>query len=150
MISTPPDPYNLDRFVQAHASNYAQALAELRAGQKRSHWSWYVLPQVSGLGRSSMSVKYAISGLLEATAYLEHPVLGTRLRETVATLDALDGLSAAQILGHVDAQKFWSCLTLFDKITGASLLFRDGLDKYFSGAEDPLTIAILGRQEGVS
>ncbi len=138
-----PDSYGLHRFVEAQESNYLQVLAELRAGRKQSHWSWYILPQIRGLGSSSMSVRYAISGLAEAKAYLEHPVLGTRLQETVAALNAHRGLSAAQILGQVDAQKFHSCLTLFNRVPGASPHFRAALEKYFSAAEDPSTIAIL-------
>ncbi len=125
-----------------------QALAELRAGRKQSHWSWYVLPQIRGLGSSSMSVRYAISGLAEAKAYLEHPVLGRRLQETVAVLNAHRGLSAAQILGQVDAQKLHSCLTLFNSVLGASPQFRVALKKYFSAAEDPSTVSILARQTG--
>lgn len=125
-----------------------QALAELRAGRKQSHWSWYVLPQIRGLGASSMSVRYAISGLREAKGYLEHPILGARLRETVAALHVHRGLSAAQILGQVDAQKFRSCLTLFSKVPGAPPQFREALEKYFSAVEDPSTIAILARQAG--
>lgn len=143
-----PDPYNLNRFVEAQESNYLQALAELRAGQKRSHWIWYVLPQIRGLGSSAMSARYAISGLSEAKAYLEHPVLGGRLMETIAALDAHGGLSAARILGHLDAQKFRSCLTLFARAPGASSLFRDALEKHFSGIEDPSTIAVLDGQAG--
>ncbi len=143
-----PDSYDLHRFVEAQESNYLQALAELRAGRKQSHWSWYVLPQIRGMGSSSMSVRYAISSLAEAKAYLEHPVLGARLQETVAALHAHRSLSAAQILGHVDAQKFHSCLTLFNRVPGASPQFRDALKKYFSAAEDPSTISILARQTG--
>ncbi len=143
-----PDSYDLHRFVEAQESNYLQALAELRAGRKQSHWSWYVLPQIRGLGSSSMSVRYAISGLAEAKAYLEHRVLGTRLQETVAALNSHCGLSAAQILGQIDAQKFHSCLTLFNRVPGASPQFRDALEKYFSAAEDPSTVSILARQTG--
>jgi uncharacterized protein (DUF1810 family) len=144
--SGPSDLYGLKRFVEAQQSSYSQALAELRAGKKRSHWSWYVLPQIRGLGQSPISVRYSISSLAEAKAYLEHPTLGARLLETVATLNAQDGLSAEQILGPVDAQKFRSCLTLFGKVGTERKEFRDALRKYFSGVEDPSTIAILARQ----
>ncbi len=143
-----PDLYDLHRFVEAQDANYLQALAELRAGRKQSHWSWYVLPQTRGLGSSLMSVRYAISGLAEAEAYLAHPLLGARLQETVAVLNAHCGLSAAQILGQVDAQKFHSCLTLFNRVPGASRQFRDALEKYFAAAEDPSTISILACQMG--
>ena len=143
----PSDSHNLNRFVEAQESSYAQALAEMRAGRKRSHWSWYLLPQLRGLGSSPMSVRYAISGLVEAKAYLEHPILGVRLRETVSALNAHNGLSAAQILGPIDAQKFRSCLTLFNKVDGADPMFLNGLRKYFAAAEDPLTITMLARKE---
>jgi uncharacterized protein (DUF1810 family) len=140
------DPYDLDRFVEAQASIYPQALAELRAGRKRSHWSWYILPQIRGLGSSANSVRYALSGLAEARAYLDHPVLGARLRECVDAMNAHVGLSAAAILGDIDALKFRSCLTLFARVSGADSPFREALSKYFSGSEDPATIAVLSRQ----
>src|SRR6185295_11457479 len=93
----PEDPFDLARFVQAQASSYQRALAELRAGEKRSHWSWFILPQMLGLGSSAMSVRYAIRSLAEARAYLEHPVLGLRLRECVAAMNGHSGLSASRI-----------------------------------------------------
>ena len=148
MAAASPDPYDLHRFVEAQASNYLQALAEIRAGNKSSHWSWYVLPQLHGLGASPMSIRYAISGLTEARAYMQHAVLGVRLQETITALNAHTQLSAERILGHVDAQKLWSCLTLFSRVEGAGPLFRAGLERYFSAAEDLSTVAILARQEG--
>ena len=140
------DPFDLQRFLDAQEARYQHALAELRAGQKRSHWSWYILPQVLGLGFSSMSVRYAIGSLAEAKAYLEHPVLGTRLRECVAAMNAHTGLSAVHILGQVDAQKFRSCLTLFAQAASSDPLFGDALTKYFAGQPDATTLAILARQ----
>ena len=147
--SEPPgDPFGLNRFVEAQAASYAQALAELRAGRKRSHWSWYVLPQVAGLGASPMSVRYAIRSLAEARAYLEHPLLEARLRECVAAMNAHTGSSASRILGEIDALKFRSCLTLFAQASGSEAVFVEALDKYFSGDADPATLAILAAQQG--
>ena len=140
------DPYNLNRFVEAQASNYDDALAELHAGSKQTHWSWYVFPQVRGLGSSPASVRYAITSLAEASAFLEHPVLGSRLRESVKAMMAHRGLSAAQILGDIDAQKFRSCMTLFALVVPSDGIFRDALKKYFDGVPDAATLSILGRQ----
>ncbi len=140
------DPHDLDRFVQAQAANYPQALAELRAGQKRSHWSWYVLPQLRGLGSSPMSVRYGIASLAEARAYLAHPLLGHRLRECVTAMNAHASLSASDILGQVDAQKFCSCLTLFAQASALEPMFTQALQHYFSGKPDAATLAILARQ----
>ncbi len=140
------DPYNLDRFVDAQASNYADALAELHAGRKQTHWSWYVFPQVRGLGSSPASVRYAINSIGEATAFLEHPVLGARLRECVKAMMAHRGLSAAQILGDIDAQKFRSSLTLFLQVAPAERHFSDALKRFFDGVPDAATLSILGRQ----
>ena len=140
------DPFNLKRFLDAQEATYQQALGELRAGQKRSHWSWYIFPQVAGLGSSRMSVLYAIKSLEEAMAYIAHPVLGFRLRECVAAMNSHAGISAEEILGAVDAQKFQSCLTLFAQADGSEPVFRDGLDKYFHGQPDATTLAILASQ----
>jgi uncharacterized protein (DUF1810 family) len=143
MPTQPDDPFNLRRFLEAQDINYSQALAEMRAGRKQSHWSWYVLPQIRGLGSSAMSVRYALSGLAEAAAYLDHPVLGARLRECVAAMNAHRGTSAEAILGDIDARKFQSCLTLFARVAPAGSPFHAGLDIFFSGAEDPATLARL-------
>lgn len=140
-------PCDLARFVDAQAGSYEQALAELRAGRKQSHWSWYVLPQVRGLGSSPMSVRYAIMSLAEARAYLDHPILGTRLRECVAAMNNHEGLSAIDVLGRVDAQKFWSCLTLFAKASGGESVFEVALEKFFSGQRDTATLAMLASQD---
>jgi len=148
MSSREPDRFDLNRFVEAQAENYGEALAELRAGAKRTHWSWYVLPQIRGLGLSPMSVRYAISGIREAKAYLGHPVLGARLRETVAAINSHQGLSAADILGSVDAQKFHSCVTLFASVSDEGSPFHMALAKYFSGARDRNTLSILEKQTG--
>jgi uncharacterized protein (DUF1810 family) len=141
------DPYDLKRFIEAQARNYDEALAELRTGRKRTHWSWYVFPQIRGLGSSAMSVRYAIGSLAEAIAYLEHPVLGPRLRECVKSMNVQKGVSAGEILGDIDAQKFHSCLTLFAQAAPSEVIFRDALNKYFGGELDAATLAILARQQ---
>lgn len=137
------DPLDLKRFLDAQEANYGRALAELRVGLKETHWSWYVLPQAAGLGSSPMSRRYAIRSLAEARAYLAHPVLGVRLRECVAAINAHVGLSAEQILGEVDAQKLRSCLTLFLRADRSEALFAEALARFFDGREDAATVAIL-------
>ena len=113
MTGAPPDPHDLDRFVRAQEADYPRALAEVRAGRKRSHWIWYVFPQVAGLGSSAMSRRYAIRSLAEARAYLEHPVLGPRLREVAGAALGVGGKSAREILGTPDDLKLRSSATLF-------------------------------------
>lgn len=140
---TADDPHDLARFVEAQARNYDDAIAELRAGRKTTHWSWYVLPQLAGLGTSPMAMRYAIRSLDEARAYLAHPVLGARLHETVAAMNAHDGLGAAQILGSIDAMKFRSCLTLFLQVAPDDAGLRGALAKYFAGQADPETLSRL-------
>jgi len=137
------DPFDLDRFVEAQEKDYARALAELRAGRKRTHWMWYVLPQLRGLGSSSMARLYGIGSAQEAAAYLAHPVLGPRLRECVAAMNALDGRSAVEVLGEIDAAKFRSCLTLFGSVDPGDAVWRDALDAFFAGVPDARTLAIL-------
>ncbi|MFI5844268.1 DUF1810 domain-containing protein [Catenuloplanes sp. NPDC051500] len=136
---------DLQRFVDAQEDVHDRALAELRAGEKRSHWMWFVFPQLAGLGRSEMAQRYAISSLDEARAYLDHPVLGARLREcTRAVLDAAPR-SAEQIFGGIDAVKLRSSMTLFARAAGPDeTLFADVLAAYFDGAADPLTTQKLG------
>jgi uncharacterized protein (DUF1810 family) len=137
------DPYQLQRFVDAQGGVYDTALAELRAGSKRSHWMWFIFPQLRGLGLSPTAQLYGIASLEEARAYLEHPLLGGRLRECVeAVLPWSDRLSAEQILGSIDAQKFRSSLTLFDQVEGSSE-FAAGLAAFFGGEPDPRTLALL-------
>jgi uncharacterized protein (DUF1810 family) len=150
---TPIREPGLDRFVEAQAHSYGQALSELRAGRKRSHWIWYVLPQIHGLGMSAMSARYAIASLEEARAYLAHPLLGTRLRECVAAINAhragAGGPDAEDILGGIDAQKFRSCLTLFIAAGGEDALFGQALRNYFGGEPDAATLQILVRDQAV-
>lgn len=138
----------LDRFLVAQSADYATALAELRRGRKESHWIWYVLPQLRGLGVSSMSREYGISDLSEARAYLEHPVLGPRLRECVRAICAHEGASAVDILGSIDALKFRSSLTLFAAAARDDELFRAALGQFFGGQPDPKTIQLLSASDG--
>jgi uncharacterized protein (DUF1810 family) len=135
------DSYRLDRFVAAQDDgSYRDAVAELRAGRKTSHWMWFIFPQVAGLGRSAVAQHFAISSAAEAQAYLRHPVLGPRLRECARILAGLDGKSADQILGSVDAMKLRSSMTLFMTAAPDEPVFREVLDKYFGGAADQLTL----------
>ena len=142
------DPYNLDRFVSAQDAggpegSYQRALDEVRAGFKSSHWMWFVFPQIAGLGHSPTSRRYAISSLAEAAAYLEHPVLGPRLRESARILTSLKGLSADQIFGGVDAMKLRSSMTLFHRAAPEEPLFGQVLTRYFDGIPDHATDALL-------
>ena len=139
------DPYNLQRFVDAQAPVYQCVLSELRAGRKTSHWMWFVFPQVQGLGYSSMSMRYAISGREEAIAYDANRVLGPRLRECTALVNAVEGKSALEILGSPDDLKFRSCVTLFAECAGDPGVFKEALEKYFDGVGDAKTLALLGK-----
>ena len=140
------DPFDLQRFVDAQdGGTYDAALAELRAGHKRGHGMWFVLPQLAGLGRSATAQHYAISGLTEARAYLAHPVLGPRLRECAAALAELDTADPVAVLGGVDAQKLRSSMTLFAAAAPEEAVFTRVLDHYFGGAEDPGTTRLLAR-----
>lgn len=143
------DPFDLERFLKAQETTYQQAFEELRAGRKESHWIWFILPQIMGLGSSSMSVHFAIRSLSEAEAYLAHPILGSRLRECVAIINTHSGLSASQILGDIDALKFRSCLTLFSQLNCSEPVFDEALNKFFSGKPDPATLAILANLHGL-
>ena len=139
------DPYDLERFVRAQMSDYARALSELRAGQKRSHWMWYVFPQIEGLGGSAMSRRYSIKSEAEARAYLDHPLLGARLRESFGAVLNIDGLSAFEIFGSPDDLKLRSSATLFGAVSREAA-FEDVLQKYFEGKPDDETLRLLGRQ----
>jgi uncharacterized protein (DUF1810 family) len=137
----------LERFIEAQAPIYAQALGELRAGQKQSHWMWFIFPQIAGLGQSPMSRAYAIQSLDEARAYLAHPVLGSRLRECCQVLMNLRDKSAHDIFGSIDAMKLRSCLTLFAEANPKEVLFYNLLEKYFDGDADEATLENLAGQE---
>jgi uncharacterized protein (DUF1810 family) len=134
------DKFDLERFVQAQEPVYASVLAELRAGHKRSHWMWFVFPQIAGLGTSEMAQRYAIASSDEAAAYLAHPVLGQRLRECAAIVAALDAPSAEDIFGQTDTLKFRSSMTLFADVAPDEAVFQACIDKYFDGAPDPETL----------
>jgi uncharacterized protein (DUF1810 family) len=137
------DPFDLRRFVDAQAHTYDQALAELRAGEKRTHWMWFVFPQIAGLGHSGMARRFAISGLEEARAYVAHPTLGRRLVECARALTDLDTADADRVLGPVDAQKLRSSMTLFARAAPDEPVFREVLDHYFDGTEDDATTSRL-------
>ena len=139
------DPFVLRRFelAQDEHDTYARAVSELRAGRKRSHWMWFVFPQLAGLGRSPTAKPYAISSLDEARAYLLHPVLGPRLVECARILTQLSGLTAEEIFGSVDAQKLRSSMTLFAIAAPDESVFQDVLGQYFGGVRDVLTEELL-------
>jgi uncharacterized protein (DUF1810 family) len=138
------NPFNLQRFVEAQDAVYDQVCSELRAARKTSHWMWFIFPQIAGLGFSSMAQRYAISGRAEAAAYLDHPVLGTRLVECTDLVNAVDGRTAHQIFGSPDDVKFRSSMTLFALCAEEPQAFLAALAKYFEGKADPLTEARLG------
>lgn len=143
-MSSAADRYDLARFLQAQADVYEQALRELRAGAKRSHWMWFIFPQVAGLGFSAMSQRYAIGGLDEARAYLQHPQLGARLRECTQAVHQLAGRTARQIFGSPDDMKFRSCMTLFALAAESDSVFSAVLRQYFAGQADEQTLQRVG------
>ena len=138
------DPFDLQRFVDAQAGTYDQALAELRAGAKRGHWMWFVFPQVAGLGRSGTAQRYAISGLPEAQAYLDHPVLGPRLVECAQALLDLGPADPVRVLGPIDAVKLRSSMTLFERAEPEAAVFAAVLDRWYDGERDDATLTRLG------
>jgi uncharacterized protein (DUF1810 family) len=138
-------PYNLERFVDAQSDGvHAQALGELLAGRKTSHWMWFVFPQVAGLGSSPTSRLYAIGSLAEARAYLDHPVLGPRLVECARAVVSHPDRTARQIMGSPDDAKLRSSMTLFALATDSEPVFQQVLDTFFAGERDPRTVAVLG------
>ena len=137
---TAADPYNLERFVQAQSLVYNRVLSELRAGVKTSHWMWFIFPQIRGLGRSPISVAYAISSRDEAQAYLQHPLLGPRLKECTQLVLQAEGRSALEIFGEPDDVKFRSSMTLFANVSSEDDIFERALQKYFGGVPDQLTL----------
>jgi uncharacterized protein (DUF1810 family) len=138
------DPYDLRRFLDAQDGVVDTALAELRRGRKTSHWMWFVLPQLAGLGRSATARHYAVSGLEEARALLDHPVLGPRLLEATAAVTTAPAASARALLGEVDAVKARSSLTLFARAAADPTPFRAALERWYDGDEDPATLRLLG------
>jgi uncharacterized protein (DUF1810 family) len=143
MTADPTDPHDLQRFVDAQERNYDQALAELRAGEKRSHWMWYVFPQYEGLGHSPMARQFAIRSVAEAAAYLRHPILGPRLRECAAAVLGVASASAHDIFGSPDDFKLRSSATLFSRVAPAGSPFHRILDKFFAGEPDPRTLQLI-------
>jgi uncharacterized protein (DUF1810 family) len=134
------DPYNLQRFVQAQNPVFDQVLRELRSGVKTGHWMWFIFPQIKGLGHSPVSMEFAISSRDEARAYLQHPVLGPRLKECTRLVLQLESRSVEEIFGSPDDMKFRSSMTLFAQVSPEDDIFLRALDKYFGGAPDRLTL----------
>ena len=143
MANAAGDPYHLERFLEAQRGTYETALAEVRAGRKRSHWMWFVFPQFAGLGRSSISVRYAIKSRTEAEAYLQHPTLGPRLREISEAALGVEGRSAHEIFGTPDDLKLRSCATLFAEVSAPGSVFEWLLVKYYEGEPDRRTLELL-------
>jgi uncharacterized protein (DUF1810 family) len=138
------EPYHLERFLDAQASCFAQVRSEFAAGQKRSHWMWFIFPQIRGLGSSSMAQRYAIASIDEARAYLRHPMLGSRLRDCTAMVNAVQDRSIGDIIGYPDDLKFHSSVTLFAQASDSpGHVFADALAKYFGGVQDQATIDLL-------
>ena len=135
---------SLQRFLDAQAPVYDDVLAELRAGRKQSHWMWFIFPQLRGLGHSAMAQRYGIAGRAEALAYLQHPVLGARLKECMALLLAHQDLSADDILGDIDAMKLRSCATLFAAVAPQEPVFAQVLERFYFGQRCHRTLALLG------
>lgn len=135
--------YSLSRFLEAQDWMYQTALNEIKAGKKRSHWMWYVFPQLRGLGSSIMSCKYAIDGIEEARAYLEHPVLSARLKEISSELLKLDIKDPEQIFGHIDSVKLRAFMTLFAYISENGSVFHRVLEQYYNGHMDDLTLKMI-------
>ena len=138
------DPFQLQRFIDAQVGVYERALAELQAGSKRTHWMWFIFPQLDGLGHSATAQFYGIKGLDEARAYVAHPTLGPRLHECVAAILAVDGRTAHDVFGSPDDLKLCSSLTLFEQVAGPGSNFSQALEKYYSGRRDPGTLRLLG------
>lgn len=138
-----PDQFDLQRFVDAQEPVYGEVLGELHSGRKRSHWIWFVFPQLRGLGRSPTAQRFGISSLDEARAYLEHDVLGPRLRECARLVAQIEGRSADEIFGWPDNLKVRSSMTLFAHATDDNAEFRAVLDKFYDGEDDPATVELL-------
>lgn len=141
------DPYNLSRFVRAQEAEYEQALSEIEKGQKRSHWMWYIFPQIDGLASSSTSKHYAVKSVGEARAYLDHPILGPRLLACAEAAVGVEGRSAAEIFGSPDDLKLQSCATLFAYVSPQGSVFDRLLDKYYRAERDGKTLRLLGHTE---
>lgn len=143
------DRFELNRFVTAQEDSYSAALSELKAGQKRSHWMWYVFPQIDGLGQTSMSKRYSIKSLDEAREYLQHPVLGARLKECVEAILGINNRSASEIFGFPDVLKLKSSMTLFEQAAENDSVFSSVLEKYYQGERDQRTLELLNQMSKI-
>jgi uncharacterized protein (DUF1810 family) len=139
------DNYHLQRFLDAQDPVIERVFAELRAGEKRSHWMWFIFPQIHGLGHSAMAQRYAIGSRAEAVTYLNHPVLGERLRRCTRLVLDVEGRSISRIFGYPDDLKFHSSMTLFAAVSAPGSIFSAALDKYFGGQPDAATMQSLGK-----
>jgi uncharacterized protein (DUF1810 family) len=144
VMAAASDPHDLNRFVLSQEDVYERALAEIKNGRKRTHWMWFIFPQLDGLGSSATSSRYSIKSVAEAEAYLRHPVLGPRLLECVQAVLTVEGGSAHEIFGFPDDMKLRSCATLFAHLSPAGSVFHRLLDKYFRGAPDRETLRLIG------
>jgi uncharacterized protein (DUF1810 family) len=147
LLNTGTDIFNLQRFINAQESTFDDVQAELAAGQKRTHWMWFIFPQIKGLGSSSTAQRFAISSLEEGAAYLEHPILGRRLEKCTALVNAIQDRSVQEIFGYPDDLKFHSSMTLFAQVADdfhfEASVFKQSLSKYFSGRLDDKTVNLL-------
>lgn len=141
---TPTNPYELQRFVDAQQPVYPRVVSELTEGRKRSHWMWFIFPQIAGLGHSAMAQRYAIGSRGEVAAYLVHSILGPRLIECTGLVNRISGRSVCEIFGSPDDMKFHSSMTLFATVTASGSIFEEALHKYFDGVPDLLTLERLG------
>ncbi|WP_433836295.1 DUF1810 domain-containing protein [Flavobacterium anhuiense] len=135
--------YDLDRFLEAQRETYGNALREIRAGSKQTHWMWFIFPQLRGLGFTDYNIFYGIENLQEATQYFNHPILGRRLEEITGAILQIENKTALEILGRADEKKLKSCMTLFSLLPDTSECFRQLLDKYYHGELDENTLEIL-------
>ena len=148
MAAGTDDPHDLNRFVEAQRDVYARAIDEIRGGRKRSHWMWFVFPQIAGLGVSATARRYAIQNLAEAQAYLDHPILGKRLLECAEAAVGVEERSAFEVFGSPDDMKLRSCATLFARVSPPGSVFHRLLDRYFGGEPDDKTISLLVGRSG--
>lgn len=139
------DPYDLNRFILAQGPHWTQVQAELRAGRKRTHWMWFIFPQLAGLGLSQMSHHFGIKSRAEAEAYLDHPILAERLIEATRLVNASSGVTTQEIFGAPDYLKFHSCMTLFRRVSSEAL-FNEALAKFYAGTDDTETLRLLSEK----
>lgn len=135
--------YNLNRFLEAQQTKFNDALSEIKNGKKRSHWMWFIFPQIAGLGFTDFNIYYAIQNTEEATQYLNHPILGKRLIEITKAVSEINGKTALEIFGKPDERKLKSCMTLFNILNNPNPIFQQVLDKYYKGLEDENTLQLI-------